>query len=92
MRSDALYIVIQNCEKIAIDWRIEKSLNKQDGQISTYYEENQRMWDISRFVMIALLNLHSDKMLFFGAYKLLVTHSSRDSSCYSGVYERRIRF
>ena len=51
-----------------------------------------RMWDMSRFVMKSLLSLHSDKMLFFGTYKLLVTHLSRDSSCYSGVYERRIRF
>ena len=37
-----------------------------------------RMWDMSRFVMITLLSLHSDKTLFFGAYKLLVTHLSRD--------------
>ena len=34
---------------------------------------NKHMWDMSRFVMIALLSLHSDKMLYLGAYKILVT-------------------
>ena len=49
------------------------------------------MWDMSRFVMIALLSLHSDKMLFLGAYKILVTQLSRVSGRYSGVYECQIR-
>ena len=50
-----------------------------------------RMRDMFTFVMIALLNLHSDEILYFGAYKLFVTHLSGDSSqcCYSGVYECR---
>ena len=39
-------------------------------------------------VMIALPSLHySDKMLFSGAYKLLVTHLSPNSGVFSGVYE-----
>ena len=53
--------------------------------------QSTRMWDMSRFVMIVLLSLHRGETLSFGAYKLLVTHLSRDSSCYSGIYERRIR-
>ena len=40
--------------------------------------ESVSMWDMSRFIMITLLSLHSDKILYFGAYKLLVTHVSRD--------------
>ena len=31
--------------------------------------------------MIALLSLHSDEILYFGAYKIFVTHLSRDSCC-----------
>ena len=50
-----------------------------------------RMWDMSTVVMIALISLHSDEILYFGAYKIFVTHLSRDSYCYSGIYECRIR-
>ena len=51
-----------------------------------------RMKDMFTFVMIALLSLHSDEILYFGAYKLFVVHLSGDSSqcCYSGVYEYQI--
>ena len=51
----------------------------------------QRTWDMSRFVMIALLSLHSDKMLFLGAYKILVTQLSRISGRYLDIYECQIR-
>ena len=37
-----------------------------------------RMWDMSRFVVITLLTLHSDEILYFGAYQLLVMHLSHD--------------
>ena len=47
-------------------------------EIGKYLHTWVRMWDMSRFVMITLLSLHSDKTLFFGAYKLLVTHLSCD--------------
>ena len=56
-----------------------------------YSTFEDRMWDMSRFVMIVFLSLHRGETLSFSAYKLLVTHLSRDSSSYSGVYERRIR-
>ena len=36
------------------------------------------MWDMSRFVMIALPSLHSDKMLLSGIHKLLVMLLSHD--------------
>ena len=49
----------------------------------------QRMWDMSRFVMIVILRLHRGETLSFGAYKLLVTLLSRDSGGYSGVYETK---
>ena len=35
------------------------------------------MLGMSRFVMIALLTLHSNKMLYLGAYKILVMQLSR---------------
>ena len=35
------------------------------------------MWDMSTFVIIALLRLHSDEILYFGTYKISVTHLSR---------------
>ena len=49
------------------------------------------MWDMSSIVLIARLSFDSDEMLYFGAYKILVMRLSRDSNCYSGVYEFRIR-
>ena len=49
------------------------------------------MWDMSSFVMIALLSLHSDEILYFGAYKIFIMHLSCDLCCYSGVYDCRIR-
>ena len=49
------------------------------------------MWETSRIVMIALLNLHSDKMLIFSTYKILATQFACDSNCSSGVYIRMLR-
>ena len=41
--------------------------------------------------MIALLSLHSDEILYFGAYKIFVTHLSRDSCCYIRAYTNTVQ-
>ena len=45
------------------------------------------MRDMSTFVMIVLLSLYNDEVLYFDANEIFVTHLSRDSCCYLGVYE-----
>ena len=54
-----------------------------DAVLTLQTEMFIRMWDMSRFAMIVLLSLHSDNMLLFVAYKLLVTFLSRDSNSYN---------
>ena len=34
------------------------------------------IWDMSKFVMIALLSLNCGEILYFGAYKIFVMHLS----------------